>query len=189
MRMKQRKTAVVYATRNGSTKRYAQWIARDCGADLIALEEADIDQLALYDTLVYGGCVYSGAIQGISFVKNNRDLLRHTRLVVFTVGLTQPGDETAFAQVLDRNFTEEERQGIRFFHFPGALDHQKMSLRQKGMMWLLKKSIQKKPKEARSQIEGYILESYGGKVDFTNAAYVKPLVRFVRGDGEGGAET
>ncbi len=187
--MKQRKTAVVYATRNGSTKRYAEWIARDCSADLIALEEADIDQLALYGTLVYGGCVYSGAIQGISFIKNNRDLLQNVRLVVFTVGLTQPGDEAAFAQVLDRNFTEEERRDIQFFHFPGALDHKKMSLQQRGIMWILKKSIQKKPKEARSQMEGYILESYGGKVDFTNAAYVKPLVRFVRSGSEIGEKT
>ena len=112
--MEQRKTAVVYATRNGSTKRYAEWIARDCGADLIPLEEAVVDRLTLYETLVYGGCVYSGAIQGISFIKNNRDLLERVRLVVFTVGLTQPGDEAAFAQVLDRNFTEEERRGIRF---------------------------------------------------------------------------
>ena len=175
--MEQRKTAVVYASRNGSTKQYAEWIARDCGADLIPLEEAVIDRLALYDTLIYGGCVYSGIIQGISFVKNNRDLLKRMRLVVFTVGLTQPGDEAAFAQVLDRNFTEEERRDIRFFHFPGALDYKKMSFLQRGMMRLLKKSIQKKPPEGRSQIEGYILESYGGKVDFTNPAYVKPLVK------------
>lgn len=177
--MEQRKTAVVYATRNGSTKRYAEWIARSCGADLIPLEEAVIDRLALYQTLVYGGCVYSGAIQGISFIKNNRDLLKHVHLVVFTVGLTQPGDEAAFAQVLERNFTEEERKGIRFFHFPGALDYQKMGFLQKGMMRILKKSIQKKPSEARSRIETDILKSYGGRVDFSNAAYVKPLVEYV----------
>lgn len=182
--MGQRKIAVVYVSRNGSTKRYAEWIARDCGADLIPLEEAVIDRMALYETLVYGGCVYSGVIQGISFIKNNRDLLERVRLVVFTVGLTQPGDETAFAQVLDRNFTEEERRGIRFFHFPGALDYKKMNFLQSGMMRLLKKSIQKKLPEDRSQIEGYILESYGGKVDFTNAAYVKSLVKYVRSGRE-----
>lgn len=177
--MERRKTAVVYATRNGSTKRYAEWIARDCGADIIPLEEAVIDRLALYQTLVYGGCVYSGTIQGVSFLKNNRDLLKHVRLVVFTVGLTQPGDEVAFAQVLNRNFTEEERKGIRFFHFPGVLDYQKMDFLQRGMMRILKKSIQKKPPEARSRIEADILKSYGGKVDFSNAAYLKQLVEYV----------
>lgn len=72
--MKQRKTVVVYASRNGNTKRYAEWIARDYGAELIALEEAAIDRLTSYETLTYGGCVYAGSIQGISFIKSNRDL-------------------------------------------------------------------------------------------------------------------
>lgn len=186
--MSQKKTAVVYATRNGSTKRYAEWIARDCSAKLIALENADIDELVTYDTLVYGGCVYSGNIQGIAFIKNNRDLLEKVRLVVYTVGLTQPGDEAAFAQVLDRNFTKEERKGIHFFHFPGALDYKKMSMVQRCMMRVLKKSIQKKSKETRSQMEGYILDSFGGKIDFTNYAYIKELVKFVCADREIGEE-
>lgn len=178
--MEHKKIAVVYTSRCGSTKRYAEWIAKECGAKLVPFEEADLDQLVKCDTVIYGGCVYSGVIQGIQFIKNNRDLLEHVQLVVYAVGLTMPGDEAAFAQVLDRNFTPEEREGITFFHFPGALDYKKLSFFQKTFMRILKKSIQKKPAEARSKMEGYILESYGGKVDFTNAAYVKPLVQFVR---------
>ena len=173
------KTVVVYATKYGSTKRYAEWIAKDCRATLVANEEADIDELAKYDTVILGGGVYAGNMMGITLIKNNRELLKHCRLVMFAVGLTQPGDETAFAQLLDRNFTQEERQGIRFFHFPGALDYKKMNFVQKSMMRILKKSIQKKPKEARSQIEGYILESYGGKVDFVHYNYIKDLVQYV----------
>lgn len=187
--MSQKKIAVVYATKNGSTKRYAEWIAKDCGARLIALEHADIDELATYDTLIYGGYVYMGNIQGIAFIKNNRDLLEKVQLVVYTVGLTQPGDEVAFMEVLDRNFTAEERKGIRFFHFPGALDYKKMGFMQKNMMRILKKSIQKKPAEARSQMEAYILESFGGRIDFTNYAYIKELVKFVRSDQRRGEET
>lgn len=186
--MKEKKTAVVYATKNGSTKRYAEWIARDCGAKLIALEEAVIDELTEYDTLVYGGAVYAGNIMGISFIKDNRDLLKNVRLVVYAVGLTQPGDEVAFAQVIDRNFTEEERKGIRFFHFPGELDYKKMNFAQKSIMRVLKRSIQKKPENARSQMEAHILDTYGGRVDFTNYAYVKELVKFVGSDCKAGEE-
>lgn len=177
------KTAVVYATRNGSTRRYAEWIAGDCGADLIAVEQADIDDLVRYDTLVYGGCVYGGRIDGVSLIKNNRDLLEHTRLFVFTVGLTQPGDDAAFEQVLSRNFLEEERRGIQFFHFPGALDYQKLKLVQRPMLYLLKKSIQSKAEKNRTQLEKYLLESYGGKVDFTNQNYIGPLVQEILAGG------
>ena len=170
------KIAVVYFSKNGSTQRYAEWIARSCKADLFPYAEADIDRLAEYDTVIYGGCVYSGVIQGIRFIKDNRDLLANTRLAVFAVGLTQPGDDAAFEEVLNRNFTPEERTGLTFFHFPGALDYKKLSFFQRGMMRMLKKSIQKRPAESRSQMEQYILDSYGGRVDFTSFTYVKPLV-------------
>lgn len=169
-------TAIVYSSRKGSTRRYAEWLAKDCGADLFPLAEAVVDQLAEYRTVVYGGCVYNGLIDGISFIKKNRDVLRDCRLFVFTVGLTQPGDEAAFQQVLDRNFEPQELEGLRFHHFLGALDFKKMSLMQRLMMRILKKSIQQKPKEARSELENYVLKAYGGQVDFTNRAYIRPLV-------------
>jgi len=178
--MEDKKTVVVYVTRNGSTQRYAEWIAKDCKAKLIPLQNATIDELAEYETVIFGAPVYAGQIQLIGFIKNNRDLLANSRLVVFTTGLTQPGDEVAFQQVLDRNFTEEERQGIQFFHYPGALDFKRMSFVQKNMMRILKRSILKKPEAARSQMEKYILEAFDGKLDFTNYVYVKPLVKFVK---------
>ena len=173
------KTVIVYSSRNGTTQRYAEWLAQDCPARLIPWREAVVDELAEYETVVFGGCVYNGLIEGISLIKNNRDTLRGCRLFVFTVGLTQPGDEAAFQQVLDRNFEPGELEGIRFHHFLGALDFRKMSLMQRMMMRLLKKSIQKKPEENRSVLESSILEAYGGQVDFTNRKYIKPMVKAI----------
>jgi len=174
-----KRIAVVYTSRQGSTRQYAQWVAHECSAKLFELKEAVIDDLCEYDIVVFGSCVYNGLIDGISFIKNNRDLLRDSRLFIFTVGLTQPGDETAYEQVLERNFTPEEREGLRFYHFLGVLDFGKMSLMQRLMMRLLKKSIQRKPEAARSQLESYVLKAYGGRVDFTNRACIKPLVEEV----------
>lgn len=173
------RTVIVYSSRNGSTRHYAEWLAQDCGAKLLPWREVVVDELAKYETVVFGGCVYNGLIDGISLIKNNRDVLRGCRLFVFTVGLTQPGDETAFKQVLDRNFEPDELEGIQFHHFLGALDFKKMSLMQRMMMRLLKKSIQKKPEENRSVLESSILEAYGGQVDFTNRKYIKPMVKAI----------
>lgn len=183
------KNAVVYLTKNGSTEKYATWIAEDCHAERIPYKEANADRLSTYDTVVYGGCVYGGMIEGISLIKNIRDAFRHTRLIVFTVGLTQPGDEKAHEQILARNFSGEERQRIRFYHFPGALDFVKMSLPQRLMMRILRKSILNKPKERRTQIEEYILQAYGGKIDFTDHRYVKDIVCDILNEGAGDAES
>ena len=179
--MENKKTVVVYATQFGSTQRYAEWIAKDCSATLIPVEQADIDELAQYETVIFGAPVYAGRIWYISLIRDNRDLLSNSRVIVFTTGLTQPGDEVAFEQVLTRNFTEEQREGIRFFHFPGALNYKKMNFMQKNMLRFLRRSIKKKDPRRRNQMETHILDSFGGLVDFTNYAYIKPLVKYVQG--------
>jgi menaquinone-dependent protoporphyrinogen IX oxidase len=180
----EKKAIVVYATQFGSTQRYAEWIAKDCGAKLVPVENTTIDEMAEYETVIFGAPVYAGRIWYISLIKDNRELLANSRVVVFTTGLTEPGDDVAFQEVLKRNFTDEEQKGIHFFHFPGALDFKKMNFMQKNIMRVLKRAIKKKAAEKRSKMESYILEYYGGLLDFTNYAYIKPLVKYVQnGDG------
>ena len=177
--MSDKKTLVVYATLNGSTEQYAQWIAKDCNADLVRAGEAKIEDLARYDTVIYGGCVYKGAIRGIDFIRKNRDKLAGKKLAVFAVGLTHPADDAGFEQVLARNFTPAQREGIAFFHFPGALDYAKMTFSQKFTMKLLVKSILKRPAAQRGEIEQDLVKSYGTGVDFTAYSYIKPLTDYI----------
>ena len=47
--------AVVYCSRYGSTKQYAQWLAEDLGADLYDVRRVYKEKLETYDTIVFGG--------------------------------------------------------------------------------------------------------------------------------------
>lgn len=181
--MGKKSTVVVYSTKNGSTERYAQWIAEDCGADLMRAGETKIEDLLNYETVIYGGCVYQGTLRGVDLIKKNLQKLREQKLVVFAVGLTHPADDAAFEQVLSQNFKPSQREGIQFFHFPGALDYAKMTFHQKYMMKLLVKNIRKRPVEQWSEIENSIVRSYGSGVDFTSRSYIKPLVQYVQQEG------
>ena len=178
--MAQTSTLVVYSTKHGSTERYAQWIAADCGADLRRAGETKAEDLLRYDTIIYGGCVYQGTLRGADLLKKNLEKLRGKKLAVFAVGLTHPADDAAFAQVLAQNFTPAQQEGIRFFHFPGALDYSKMTFSQKYMMKLLVKNIRKRPADQWSEIENSIVLSYGTGVDFTNRSYIQPLVQYIQ---------
>jgi menaquinone-dependent protoporphyrinogen IX oxidase len=175
------KAIVVYESRYGSTKRYAEWVAENCRADLIVLEKADIDAVARYETVIFGSCVYAGAIRGISFLKNNREELAGARLFVFTVGLTQPGDQAAQDQMLSRNFTREERAGIRFFSFPGALDYRNYHMKERFFLYLLRKRIGEKKEAERSEMERYLFDFHSGKLDFCNRRYIAELTDAVMG--------
>ncbi len=90
--------AVVYCSRYGSTKQYAQWLAEDLGADLYDVRRVYKEKLETYDTIVFGGGLYYGVIKGLSRLKRNYASIRESNLVVFAVGLTSPENKKASGQ-------------------------------------------------------------------------------------------
>jgi len=165
---------VIYAGKYGTTACYASWIAEKTGADLYPIQQVTPKMLESYDRIIFGGAVYGGEIQGIRFLKKNLEMLKRHRLILFTVGLTMPNDDVAFQEMLSRNLSEEEKEGISTYHFLGAIYYKSLSAKEKMMMWVLKSSLSKKA--ARSPVEADIVEYYNGELDYTNESYVAPLV-------------
>lgn len=94
------KAIVIYTSKRGSTKQYAEWIAEDLGCSALTLEEAKTQDVNLYeyDCIIYGGWIRgSGIVDFDKFAKWLDDELMH-RLIVYGVGFA---DETAenYAQV------------------------------------------------------------------------------------------
>ena len=64
---------ILYKSKYGATKKYAEWIAERTGFACIKTDEADVKKLAEYDTIILGGGVYASGIAGLSFLKKNGD--------------------------------------------------------------------------------------------------------------------
>lgn len=58
------KIAVVYKSKYGSSKKYAEWIADELKAELFEHSKIKKDDLLKYDTIIYGGGLYAGSISG-----------------------------------------------------------------------------------------------------------------------------
>lgn len=67
------KTAVIYNSQTGFTKRYAEWIAEATDADCFELSEAKKKNLSVYGAIVFGGWACAGSISKLSWFKNNID--------------------------------------------------------------------------------------------------------------------
>ena len=89
---------VIYTSKRGSTKQYAEWIAEDLGCEALPLSEANGLDLHDYGCVIYGGWIRgSGIVDFDKFSKMLDDqIMKH--LLVFGVGFA---DETAenYAQV------------------------------------------------------------------------------------------
>ena len=83
-------TIVLYGSKYGSTKQYAEWIAEELNADLLDVNDAKIQNTEQYDTIIFGGAVYAGGIKGINFIVKNYDQLKNDKLIIFTCGIADP---------------------------------------------------------------------------------------------------
>lgn len=94
------RSIVIYTSKRGSTKQYAEWIAEDLGCEAMTLDEAaekDID-LHEYSCIVYGGWIRGSGIVGFDRFGRWLDDELMRRLIVYGTGFA---DETAenYAQV------------------------------------------------------------------------------------------
>ena len=101
------KIAIVYQSKRGTTKQYAQWIAEETGAELFEADACNVADLAGYDAVVFGGWIRAGGLQGIEFLKKNIDSLGGTKVYAYAVGLHVDGIDA--------------RQECREINFKGAL--------------------------------------------------------------------
>ena len=166
-------TVVVYKSRYGSTKQYAEWIAEELGADLKNAADVKLEDLLPYDTIIYGAGVYVGCIAGIALISDNYEQIKDKKIIVFTVGLTDPADKKKYEDLLTKNFSWKMQDTIPAFHLRGALDYKKIGLGNKLMMKKMK--INEANFVSKEQIKP-LLESVGSSkpVNTTTKIYDTP---------------
>ena len=80
-------TLIVYATRHGCTEKAADILVKNLGSDVSVanLKENKNPDLTKADTIIVGGSIHAGQIQGKikKFSKKNLDILKQKRLGLF----------------------------------------------------------------------------------------------------------
>ena len=170
-----KKIAVIYKSKYGGAKQYAQWIANALNAELFEASAVKPTQLTDRDVVIYGGGIYAGGINGVKLVSENPC----KTLVVFTVGLTDP-QTTDYSDSLAKAFKPERLPQVKAFHFRGGVDYEKLSFIHKGVLSMVKKHAEKKPEAQRTSEDKAIIEAHGKKVDFADESAIRPLVEYVR---------
>lgn len=172
---------VVYSSKTGFVERYAKWIAEDLSANLAQADEVGIEDLMRYDTIIYGGGLYAVGINGIKLIKNNLERLKEKNLIVFATGASPPR-ERIIEEVKEKNFTPDEQRYLEFFYLRGGFDYEKLGLKDRMLMKMLKKKLKMK-KELTPDEKG-MLEAYEDPVDFTKKENIGDLLDYARGKSE-----
>lgn len=177
------KIAVVFQSRYGATRRYAEWISEELSCDLFERKAVKIDDLEPYDTIIYGGGLYAGGVSGIDILTKNFRRLSNKNLILFTCGLADPKDAANtehIKQSLNKVLSSGMQEKIKIFHLRGAMDYSRLNLPHKAMMAMVHKMTAKKDISSLTDEDREMLATYGKTVDFTDRETILPMIHYIQ---------
>lgn len=169
------KTIVVYKSKTGYTKKYAEWIAEELNCDI--KENASLGDIIGYDMIILGGGVYAGGLNGLKLITKNLDKLSDKKLILFAVG-ANPGRDKDTIPYWNKLLSEEQQKSIGHFFLRGGFDFSKLKGADKLMMSMIKKHLQKI--DDPSDDDKGMLDAYDTPVDFTDKANIKELLEYAK---------
>ena len=171
------KFLVIYKSKTGFTKKYAEWIAEKLSADLYNYNQINKELFKVYDVVIYGGSLHAVGIEGIKLIKDNLDILNGKKIVVFAVGASPFRKETV-EEVKNQNFTKEQLEQVQFYYLRGGFNYKRLPFFDKVLMRLLQLKL--KRKKILTVDEKGMLNAYNKLVDFTLKKNTNEIVCYVR---------
>ena len=173
------KTIVIYKSRYGSTKTYAQWIAQELSCEAVDYTNVKWQDLLEYDTIIYGGGLYAEIIAGASLVTKNIDKLSDKKIIIFTTGIT-PMDCREYYDdiVVKKNFKGDVYSKIKVFNFPGKMILDELTPVHRAALKTLKKIMSGKSNP--TEMEKLLVELCDADGDFSDRNLIKELVEYAR---------
>ncbi len=172
-------TIVIYKSKYGSTKDYAFWIAKELECQAIDAKKMKIEDVLKYDTIIYGGGLYSEVINGVTLITKNFEKLKNKKLIVYTTGIT-PIDCSGYydTYVLEKNFKPYMLDKIRIYNFLGKMITEELSVPHRAALKMLKKIMS--AKENPTEMEKLLIDLCDLSGDFTDREAIKDLVEYAK---------
>jgi|LAHS01.1.fsa_nt_gb menaquinone-dependent protoporphyrinogen IX oxidase len=117
------KTLILYTSKTGNTKTYAEDIAKQVNADVAPLKGFRLKKMADYDTIVFGGWVEGGTIKGLDKFLAEYPKIEKKNVIVFSVGMSIPTPDGR-SLMIEQNLLDMYH--VRYYQFRGSFDMKKL---------------------------------------------------------------
>ncbi len=170
---------IVYGSRYGSTKRYAERLAKMTGIEVVEYSKAK--NVGDYDQIIYMGGIFAGGVLGLK--KTIAKMNPRQELVIATVGVTDP-QEVAYFESIRKSIKGQLPEGLyneeKVFHLRGAIDYSHLSFGHSLMMKMFHSMMLKKPESELTADAKAMLDTYGKKVDFVDFNTLQAMVEIIK---------
>lgn len=176
------KQIIIYKSKTGFTKCYAQWLCDALKCDCVSLDECkNTDDsgynLSEYDVIIFGSSFRAGNIEELDWYKDNILPLEKINVVFVTGAL--PANVPDVAKGLEQGFTREELDEVTTFYLRSGLNYEDMSFSDKLMMKMFRSML--KSRKARTEEEKDLAELVQKSFDCTDPANLEPMLNYLQG--------
>ena len=176
------KTLIIYTSKTGFTKKYAEWLAERMSADLLDLKEARKKKdefFEPYDAIVYGGWAMAGNLVKSKWFLEKAPAWKKKRLAMFCVG-GSPNDNPDVETSLQKMLTDEQRKYIKAFYCQGGFNYEKMNAPSRLAMKMFVGALKKK-KDA-TEDEKTMAKMIASSYDISDIKYIAPIAEYLEGE-------
>ena len=171
------KTLVVYSSRSGFTRTFAEWIAEDLGAFLVTTPELNTGMLADADVVIHGGGLRATHVSGLKRFLRHWPQMKDKHVLLWHTG-ANPGKPKDIEGVWKRNLNEEQLAGTTRFYLRGGFDFGRLRGVYKLLMTLVR--VRLKRKKELTEDEAGMLDWYEHPSTELDRGAIAPLVEHVR---------
>lgn len=119
-----KKIAIVYKTKYGTTMKYAGWLAIKLNADLYEVSDVGRWDLLKYKTIIFGSPIYNSKIYIKDYLEDKYNVIKKKNIVLFCVGMNLQSEE----DIVDLNFQDEDIiDKIKLFFLQGHINIDNLS--------------------------------------------------------------
>lgn len=173
------KILVLYSSRYGAAKQYAQWLAEALDADCMEIKKAASAAFSKYSAVLFGGGVYASGIEGLPKFRALLPRIGAVPAAVFAVGMSPEEDTVAVRAVKERNMTENLSL-LPFFYCRGKMDMAKLKFLHRTLLSVMRKSFLKKDAKDLSPSERAVVEAGEKPRDWSDRKYLAPVLEWVQ---------
>ena len=168
---------IIYGTQYGTAKKYAKELS--CRTEIPCVSYEEIDDINIYDTIIYIGSLYASGVQGMKKTMANYEVGKDKKLIIVTVGLADPTDKENTDHIkggVKKQLPAGVYEQATVLHFRGAIDYTKLNFNHKTMMGLLVRKAKNLPEEKKNAEVRAMIETYNQGVDFIDYESLSSII-------------
>lgn len=168
------KNIVLYKSKYGNTKQYAEWIAEALNWDIRDFSEFKKREINQYQNIIFGTGVYIGKMNQIKKVLS---WFKNKPIIIYAcAGNNRVQKEIDIIKA--KNFTEAQLAFHHFFYLPGGVDYSKVTGLFKIMLSFFQKMMAKNPNPTED--EKAILDGFDHPTHYVALAEIEELVSYAK---------